>query len=244
LDEDDGLEFSVAFGANGLPAIAFRRHAEGFDPEGNFYVTDYLYIAVRGTDGEWSTDLVYGNEYTAGGRGCRLAFDDAGSGHIAHWDDFSDAVLYSTNASGAWITQEVARPSGEPEQRLGIAIDGEGAAHLCYVEPQGENVALIYASNPSGAWAAETIADEGNNNDCSLATDSRGRVFVAFYEQTQHILRVADNSTGHWRVQNLGRSGDTSSLALDSAGYVHVVLEDVGAGLSYAVSPESYGAPK
>jgi hypothetical protein len=247
LDEDDGDDHSLAFDSQGTPHVAFRRYEDGFDPHGNFYVLDQLFVANEATSSSWPIELVYGDMILTGGRGCSFLFDNAGLGHIAHFSRYTDAVRYSSGGTGNWTTVNAAYPRFVGDQHIGLGVDGAGVAHICYGDSdnQPDVIKLRYATNGSGEWLSQTIAATGENNYCEIAVDADGRAFVSFHEGTdpEGWLWFADNAEGQWRMVNLGYAGENSSIALDPDGYVHIAFERDGS-VWHAVSPEPCGAPE
>jgi hypothetical protein len=70
----------------------------------------------------------------------------------------------------------------------------------------------------------------------SLGVDAAGRVHVSYYDRTKGTLKYATNTTGAWTastVRSTGGVGDTTSLALDVAGKVHITYDGAAGSLAY-----------
>jgi hypothetical protein len=95
------------------------------------------------------------------------------------------SVAHSVNTGTGWVQERVAQ--GELPD---VAIDSNGAAHLCFTSQAG----LVYATDASGGWTQEVIYRHGEQyvdpsstehvtsltSPCSIALDPSGRAYVAF----------------------------------------------------------------
>ena len=88
----------------------------------------------------------------------------------------SGGLLYTTNASGSWVTEIVeADSSGEEGGRYtSIALDSSQKIHIAYKAKYD----LKYATNASGSWVTETIEWAGDHP--SIAVDSSNVVHISF----------------------------------------------------------------
>jgi len=102
--------------------------------------------------------------------------DSTGAIHISSINQtLSDCLQYTTNASGAWVT-EIVDPSGGSSPS--IALDSSDQVHIAYLD---EAYYQKYATNASGAWVTETVEPGlGQGGDISIAVDSSDKVHIGF----------------------------------------------------------------
>jgi len=173
--------------------------------------------------GPWVTQTV--DAAGAVGKNTAIAVDAQGHVHLAYQDMTGAGLRYATNASGAWVTQEIDSVGMPGNYRTSIAVDSQGFAHIAYYAAQD----LKYATNASGAWLIDTADYAGDVGSYpSIALDGAGRAYISFYESLNTEggrLKLATNRTGTWQstvIDDTGAAGQYTSLAVDAAGALHI----------------------
>lgn len=184
-------------------------------------------IYAHNASGAWSADA----EMLAGGvngRFCEIAVDARGAVHISYTTTEAPLDLnYLTNASGAW--EVVTVDAGDPGTSSGyretsIAVDGAGNVHIVF---SNDGVDLEYATNAGGAWQTRAIAPlvgSGTYLDMAIGVDGRVHVVYRDFQVSGKVL-YATNANGSWESGPLwSLSRGNASVAVDAAGYAHVVV--------------------
>lgn len=92
-------------------------------------------------------------------------------------------------------------------------------------------------SAQNGTWYNETI-ETGDAAYTSIAVDSSNNTHVSYYDETNHNLKYACNSSGTWTIETVDSTyvEGFTSLALDSSNNPHISYYDMSNGnLKYAV---------
>jgi hypothetical protein len=118
---------------------------------------------------------------------------------------------------------------------MGIDVDAAGAVHVAfttYSSPQGQ---LRYAvRSPAGGWT-DTQVDPSTalHRDPALAVDGAGTVHISYLDSSSGDLMYAERpAAGSWTITNVdtgaagAHTGWGSSIAIDSAGGVHISYRD------------------
>jgi len=189
-----------------------------------------------------------------------IAVEDDGHAHISYYDASNVLPKYASNVSENWVPKPVdSADSGG--SYTSIAVDGDGHAHISYhawflddsvPDAPTYTAYLRYAvSDGSGGWDRTNVESSSQDSDLGLYTS----IFVAgsglsqevhiSYLGTDRTLRYADYAIHHppdptpdWQKKDIDECravGTYTSLALDSADYVHISYVDQSANkLRYA----------
>ncbi len=180
--------------------------------------------------GGWEFGFVGPPAYLAADTHIRL--DPSGAVHLnwcADTDEYSEAVLYATNAAGNWEVFAVEQDTG-PSVHYDTyhAIDPGGGVHIAY----HSNGMLKYATNATGDWKVYVV-DDGSGDDVgghpAIALDSKGALHLCYWNSTRRDLMYATNIDGGWRVFVIDDEGDVgkyADLAIDSHDGVHISYFD------------------
>ena len=213
---------SLALDSNGNPAISYLVY--GPSPCQIKY--------AHWTGSAWaisSAATLTGSPYAAW---TSLAFDQAGTPHIAY-EDMNGAYLdYATLVSGSWTVTQIA--STDP---TGISLGFNpisGNAALSYYDGNGN---LEFATQTGSQWSIQTVDSGcGASQATSLAFDPRnGNPAIAYFDSSDNggDLRYAYLSSGTWDIQVADQvsylqadlpssTGYSASLAFDSSGAPHI----------------------
>ena len=122
-------------------------------------------------------------------------------------------------------------------QSTSIALDALDHVHISYLDGRfigfGQQVGDVkYATNASGSWSSATIDNVGSiiRAPTSIAVDKADAVHTGYYVSDHNELRHVTSTAGIWRpeVVDPATNVSTLSLALDTAGRVHLVYDDDG----------------
>jgi len=167
-----------------------------------------------------------------------VALDAQDHLHLAYGGDH---LYYTTNVSGAWVT-EVADPAPGVGRRASIAIDANGRPHIIYYDSL-HNV-MKYARKAGGGWVIEPVTR--TDGPVSLVLDSQGRPHIAFTENTL-VYYGYRRDNGTWTfsyvqdVAGYSVSGSSPVLTLDASGLPRIVyVERLSPTVAYARYVGSY----
>ena len=139
------------------------------------------------TSGAWASEFVDQTLYAGSVNG--LVVDGDSKVHLVYMGksatDGEDAVLHLTNASGAWVPEDIHRfpaPRAALEYALGLAVDSTGALHTTYLD---QAVGLIHSTNAGGAWVQETVEEDDTTGHVSaLAIAADDKVHIVYHDRT------------------------------------------------------------
>lgn len=175
-DKPGDGEPSIALDTDGSVWIAFARwtcwQCAPDSPDGTWYVTN--------ASGTWSEPRQIAQDANLSPS---LVVRD-GIVHVAynertnsgHGEDYP--VWYSTNASGTWVTTQVARKGYAPQ----LSLDAEGGAQILYAAP---NDIRLVTQRPSGDFGApESLPGSTGQSGFEMAIDAGSGLMWAGW--TQH----------------------------------------------------------
>jgi len=174
--------------------------------------------------GKWEiTNIPYYNGY---GFFISLALDSKDYVHMCF--SFFDIGLpaklyYATNSSGSWTLERVRQAA---TYNNSLVVDSNDKIHIVYSHSTDDIDYIEHTTNISGEWATTTI-DQGSRP--SLAIDSSDNLYISYMYEPElanpYDLKYATNKTGNWTTATIDSyysMGETSSIALDPTGNVHV----------------------
>ena len=170
-----------------------------------------------------------------------FAFDSAGAIHAAAnvtveiWGLEVPTVVHTTNASGIWGSEEISLGGGF------TAVTGVDSSDYIHVilDPPVQDGDIMHCYNSGGLWESEEFDDvaQAVNGDIDMVIDAIDRIHVAYgryrcyKDSSQNIheeadIRYAKKTGSTWNVtvvdDEAGLTGGYTSLAVDSAGKVHI----------------------
>ncbi len=161
-----------------------------------------------------------------------LRLDAAGRPHLAYGGDH----LYYAYHDGIRWRYETADPASRVGAFAALDLDQAGWPHISYYDEGSQ--ALKYAYRDPTGWQQETV-DGGSQVAplSSLAVDAAGHPHIAYQDEALSVTKYAHRNAAGWQIETVGAAESASrhclSLALDSAGWAHVVFHGAG-GLHYA----------
>ena len=139
---------------------------------------------------------------------------------------------YATNASGSWVLTELEPCCGNSFYDTSIALDSSDYVHSSYYASNYGQPDLKYATNASGSWVIAVVDSEGMvGSDNSIALDAAGHAHISYldyyliFHDDESDLKYATNASGFWITTTVDFGGDVgynTSIALDTAGHVHI----------------------
>ena len=139
--------------------------------------------------------------------------------------------------------KQTAASSGAVGEGPNIALDSNGAVHICSKTVTSDN--LYYTTNASGSWQSATIDSTGNvGGDCFIILDSDDDIHITYRDDSNNNLKYATKAlssaiaSSNWAVStmdNNGNVGNFGSMAVDANDTLHVAYySGNGASLKYA----------
>ena len=166
--------------------------------------------------------------------------------HVAYYVSDADKrdLHYATNASGAWIHENVeAGNVSDLGSFASLRLAGSGEPRVAYADASAKLVR--YAARVGGSWTFESVTGTNSSTSysISLALDEADVPHVAFWDQYNTQVTLAKRGTSSWLTQTVetivvvGQYG--SALAIDPDGRLHVVYHAIqpNADLRYATAP-------
>ena len=195
-------------------------HTEAFRPDGQLAVVyrdsylNRLQYATPDAFDVWKTEDVSGIAQD-GNRQCapKMVVDTAGKAHIASYmcTYFSPEVRYSTNESGAWVTETLAADG----VATGFDMDASGVLHLLWEETfNGLNA--HYLQKGLGLWTEQTISPLTVGRP--FLVNDAGTVYAS---DPGNVVRT--NLSGTWEGGGVRPFDGIHAMTLDPQGRVHVV---------------------
>jgi hypothetical protein len=187
---------------------------------------------------DWAIEIVdTGSVYVYPPRA--LALDAAGRAHVIYFDaDHFDLRHAERAGAGEWSTRVVDSP-GATGLYATLALDRSGGLHAAYQAEPGDTSLLRYAHRPlAGSFTTSTVFDGGAGYIPSIAVDALDTVHIGWLNNSRELHYSRRASGGEWideSVDEIDNADDGWSMALDSAGVVHVsYYVGIELGMRYA----------
>jgi hypothetical protein len=220
---------------------------------------DYVHIAFKTreynlSDGTWSYFLKYTKSNTGqwgkysasiveegtNSRPISLAVDSSQIIHIGH--ERVGRPRYSTNASGGWHNEDIAADSFQIHT-VSLDTDSTNQVHLCY----SDFYQIKYTTNISGSWVTQGVGPllaSWGQFSCDISLDAADDVHISYTDPSNDQLMYATNESGAWTTQVIDATGIAagSSIAIDSAGNIHISYHDHHADKNLLYASNSTGS--
>ncbi len=220
------------------------------DSSGNVHMTYYFSSShqkrieyITNTSGAWVTenialcnyDDIYGWQdcYILGPTG--IAAASSGKAHIVFKSigEESDYFMHSTNSSGAWSSSSVASYRRDLYHNIyysDINVDSSDNAHFSYMLTASTTQSKELKHYSTATGTESITADCVGSSE--IVTDMSGNAHIAYCD-----VNYATNRTGSLISENVDTLASSSgkSIAVDSAGYVHISYYSSG-NLMYATN--------
>ena len=220
---------------------------------------DIFYKLWNSSTSTWSLTEVVSTESTGDSADPSFTVDQFGSIYVA-WNDWTDDdgeadpdiyyKLWNSSTSSWSLTEVVSSESTAWSQFPSLAVDTFGTVHIAWYDltdydGAGSDADIFYKrwDISTSSWSlTEVVSTEstGSSNNPSLATDSAGNVYLAWYDFTDYdgagsdtdiFYKRRDSSTSIWSITEVVSTESTDdsqnpSLAVDTFGTVHIAWLD------------------
>ena len=126
--------------------------------------------------------------------------------------------------------KQTAASSGSVGAGTNIALDSNGAVHICSKTLTTDN--LYYTTNASGSWQSATLDSSGHvGGDCFIILDSDDDIHIIYFDDSNNNLKYATKAlssaiaASNWAIStmdNNGNVGNFGSMAVDANDRLHV----------------------
>ena len=108
-----------------------------------------------------------------------------------------------------------------------VVMDSNLDMNVAYYDKS--NATLKYAKNTAGVWTP-LLVDKGvySSGVVSIDVDSFNKVHIAYMSASSHLMYVTSNGAtwAYSPLVTIGQVGIENSIAIDSAGYTHIIYTD------------------
>ncbi len=163
-----------------------------------------------------------------------LALDLSGTPILSYINGTGSDLIHARLAGTSWITSTVAR-SGSIGAMSSLALGPTDNPSVAAHGPQS----LRYAYEGMPSWVSSLVDLAGNVGEfSSLALDMGGKPCIAYYDEGNHDLKLAQWTGTTWTVKVVDSAGDVgqyASLKLDRTRNQHIAYYDgTNGNLKYA----------
>ena len=216
----------LAIDSSGYAHISYERYEDG----------NFIYYA-NNTLGEWVLRKIDNGLYAA------IVVDPSGITHFSY--DIEEYSLYYINTDMLDEKVSPMRLDGISVQDTSIALDSNNKVHISYYD--ADNRFLKYATNSSSIWdilvldPQHEFDDDGVGRYSSITLDSKDKVHISYYDETNNGLKYVTNIHGVWEIVPLDSTGSVdvkelgidTSIAVDSLLKAHISYYDAQQGILY-----------
>lgn len=167
-----------------------------------------------------------------------IGLDSGNNAHISFYEGCVADLMYSTNASGSWVTETV--DNADIAEDTAIIVDDNDTVHIAYAYSLASDLDLNYISGEAGAWdTTQAVVHDlttGYKQYKDMFQDADGYFHISYYDKTFDRICYATNSSGSWVSEIVGGTyrGEDTSIAVDAYGSVHISFyENVTKDLNY-----------
>lgn len=161
-----------------------------------------------------------------------LALDSAGRPHVSYWVGGDKTLRYAYRTAAGWQIELVVNRVRGYSGDLGatsLAIDGLGRPSIAYeiVDFDSELKSVNFAFKLQSEWLTQLI--DADASAPSMAVDGDATPHLSFVAKGK-LQYARRDPYGQWTITPVGtEAADTTSIAISSAGKVHIVYNQQGA---------------
>jgi hypothetical protein len=175
-----GTQVSLAVDDGGNVHVAYEYQTDGSSTA--------LLKYAKLSSGAWSYGIV--DSMGDGGDNTSsltsIATDQAGTPHIAYYR-LNDGYRYAHWNGSRWEISLIASYGTVGWNDQSIAVDNAGNPHVALLMGYYK---LVYAYRSGGTWVQEVV-DPNTGYGCSIGVDGKGKVYIAYYDDNYHQLKLA-----------------------------------------------------
>jgi Tol biopolymer transport system component len=208
--------------SNNYPSISY------YSRDSSTGTYNIKYTRYDGTT--WSTELVDENVYGNTAANISMVMDATDHPYITY--PGHGGMKYAYHDGATWHIELV---SAGVSSANSLALDSAGRPHISYHQDRE----LKYAQYDGSTWQIQTVCESGVSQ-ISLALDASSLPHISYFDSVVKALKYTHYNGNTWQtkvVRSLA-SGGRHSLALDTAGHVHIAYHD-GSDLVYTVQQNS-----
>jgi subtilisin family serine protease len=203
---------SLAYGPDGSASVAWYQGWYG-PGIGIRYATN--------ASGSWTASEVTPSEPTPSVDQLAFASDALGHDHVLFdrgWGNPNSALIYGTNASGAWLFSQV----GAGADTAAMTVDPDGTPHVVFIRmydptmgapfPQDQRGAF-YATTSADQWTIEKVADGeaiSTSHPAIVSSPTGPEILLANRDGSQ--VELASRSAGTWSLATVLTTGNVRTI--------------------------------
>ncbi len=207
------------------------------DTSGDAKIATGTDLRLSTYNGAWSTETAY-IVGTPEGIQVDIAIDSNDKIYLSHAVQPSQRNLaYTTNASGAWVTQTVDSVSNSGNNSS-IELNPVTDDPSIVSSRNGTSKYIMFHSFNGTSWAFQVV-DTGDSSyaEPDLDFDTSGNPYVSYYQFNggNQTVEFATKSGGVWSsetAKNLGNTSSDTSIGLDASGTVSIAYAALVGGFS------------
>jgi hypothetical protein len=173
--------------------------------------------------------------------GTSHVLDVRGYPHFAANDSLGGALYYLFNAAGSWTATPIAA-TAETDRAI-LRMGSENTPHIVFQTTAGSKTRLRHAWKEGSTWQVEETLGDDAPDFFGFAVDSADGLHVSYRRPAgpgaYELVYLAKQSGNPWSSAVIPTAGSVefSSIAIDGAGAVHIVYNELTtAGLHHTTN--------
>jgi hypothetical protein len=214
---------SLALDTTGNPRIAYYNGTHH----------DLQYASLDG--GGWTKMIA---DHGIRGAYPALALDSSGYPHIAYvnYNGGHPELMYAWYDGAAW--HNTTAPGDHIGYYNSLVLDSSNTAHISTTNTTG----LYYLTWDGVSWTSVPIDTNCEARESSIARDADGKIYISYFDYTNHQLRFADLDMGTLDTVSASYYGLGGTLSLDSMGKPHIIFRNGSTGTLMYASRKAYSS--
>lgn len=183
-------------------------------PHVSLFVESTFRRAVK-SGANWETDIL--DTAANVGKAAVMALAPDESLQTVYFNQ-NGSLIYADNSTGEWLFETIQKMPKAPDD-AGLAIDSDGAAHLCLTNDNTQ--LLYYLTNRGGSWIAEIVPLEKiPGGHCDIAVDDQNNPHLAVLGldpiyQNEGLVTHAEKQGEDWLFEETYYKAHDDELAID-----------------------------
>jgi len=150
-----------------------------------------------------------------------------------------EVIGYVTNASGAWVEEQLYYWSGAGGDAFDLAIDSDDNVHICFngIMNSTAGPGIVYGYDSGSGWDLETVAktERADFITCSIDVNRTGSPRIAYRSPVQddsgYHLKYIEKTGGSWQqaeVASVGQQTGACHLAVNDEDVPYIAFPEGG----------------